>query len=171
MAKRRKHVITLVYSVQRPPCTCFRNETSDIANGNLKTRATLNFAQTRPHCEAVFASSRCRWTRKPLRNLCTQTVSRVQTGSARFNDRLLNWQTRPLMKQISTFLVVYGRRKHSAICGQKQGRRKQQSFVWLTEQRWSCRQGRTGKVTFKRSPCPAHMLGAFELQTKCLTMD
>ena len=103
MAKRRRHVITLVYSVQRPPCTWFHNETSDIANGNLGTRATLNFAQTRPHCEAEFASSRCRWTRKPLRHLCTQTVKSCSKQFCSVQRPTLNWQTRPLTKQISTF--------------------------------------------------------------------
>ena len=126
---------------RRRKCSC--NETNDIAHGNPRTRVVHNFAQTRPPC--VFCTSRCQWTRKSLRHLCPQTRKSCSNSFARFNDRRLNWHTRPPRSGSRLLFVVHGRRKHSSSCGLKQGRRKHTVFVRLTEQRWSYRQTRSSK--------------------------
>ena len=111
------------------------------------------FLRRQDYLARLSSLLRCHWTRKPLRHLCTQTRKSHSNSFAWFNDQRLNWQTRPPRKRISTSFLVHGRRKHSAICGHKQGRRKQHCFVRLTERRWSCRQSRTGKVTYDKDRC------------------
>ena len=99
---------------------CFRKETNYIANGNPGTRVVHNFAQTRPPCEAEFVLHIASGRGKFLRQLRTQTRKSRSNKFARFNDRRLNWQTRPPRSGSRLLSVFHGRRKHSSSCGNVQ---------------------------------------------------
>ena len=109
------------------------------------------------------------WTRKPLRLCVLKQGSRVQNSFARFNDRRLNWQTRPLTKRISTsFRCPRTKKTFSYLWSQARKARTTQfcsahrtTLVLQTKSHWQ------GDFR-QRSQCLVLMHGALELQTNCL---